>query len=379
MPKLPEHAPETPATEQDHREAVQSPSPLVEQAPNGEGALVAIDSTRPWAQWPSFTAHRHSMADVRAVRNEEQLHLWSDSAGSLGVIGPDGVRAVADLAAFPADFVQKLPMDLRGEVISNRLRQVRVDREFQIVNEGGQIKSITPGIRAMLSHAEVAQTAFNAVADAIEGEPEVKDFHLNGHLDLTIMTPMQDEITPAEGDVLRYGITFKHRYGQEIEASIFAERLVCINGAIGYTETYTWNSKQMVTRDAQLDWITQQTRRVFAATPQMTEHARTMARTQVEGDINSALDARAEAMRIPRRYWNDIHAAFEQEPGQTEWHLVNAVTRFASHTDRLSRSDRRNTIHAAGNWAGNFDIVTARMPRPVAVRSGAQIIEAVEA
>lgn len=79
-------------------------------------------------------------------------------------------------------------------------------------------------------------------------------------------------------------------------------------------------------------------------------------------------------MGLPQRYWPALLAAFDEEPGDTEWDMLNAFTRLGTHNNLGSTS--RNVQRAAGDWVGNFEMVTARLPRPMAQAVGAEILAA---
>ena len=78
-------------------------------------------------------------------------------------------------------------------------------------------------------------------------------------------------------------------------------------------------------------------------------------------------------MRLPRRFHNALLEAFHEEPGDTYWSVLNAITRLGTHGD-LPENLRHNTLQSAGEWTRRFEIVHARLPLPTAVSVGAQII-----
>ena len=97
-----------------------------------------------------------------------------------------------------------------------------------------------------------------------------------------------------------------------------------------------------------------------------------MAATQFEGDPSVVLRERASAMGLPKRYHPKLLDAFSQEDGNTEWSLLNAFTRLASHYD-LDKEVSRDLMLTAGEWVTGFDVINAKCPRPLATRLGLKI------
>lgn len=79
-------------------------------------------------------------------------------------------------------------------------------------------------------------------------------------------------------------------------------------------------------------------------------------------------------MRVPRRFDERLVTAFRQEPGRSEWHMLNAFTWLATHGG-LPEANSAAIQRAAGSWTEGFDVVTARLPRPMAMQVGAHILE----
>ncbi len=69
-----------------------------------------------------------------------------------------------------------------------------------------------------------------------------------------------------------------------------------------------------------------------------------------------------------------IAAAYDEEPGNTEWHLVNALTRVATHSADVSPNRQRLLQNIAGEFTRDFSLVDARLPNSVALRVGARIL-----
>ena len=103
--------------------------------------------------------------------------------------------------------------------------------------------------------------------------------------------------------------------------------------------------------------------------------ARAMAADEFVGDAHEILTNRARTLGVPIGLVPGVLAAFDEEPGGTEWDLMNAVTRFATHDDRVSPRQKEAFQETSGHWVDEYDRVTAKLPRRMASRIGASIIE----
>jgi hypothetical protein len=176
--------------------------------------------------------------------------------------------------------------------------------------------------------------------------------------------------------VLSLGMLVEHAYGVFLGASLYVERLSCLNGMTTTKQAFQWKmSAGAGAQRSQLDWVLVGVANALAAFDDVVEKARMMAAVSVGGDAERMLLERARAMRLPRGYDDALLAAWRVEPDQTEWGMLNAFTRFATHSDTLNDRQRASLQHTAGEWAERFDMVSARLPRPIAEAVGASIYE----
>lgn len=373
-----------------------SPIMATESDPNSLDTLLASYpelADVPWRDWQPPVVMRGILqsARVEAEANPNAVTTTETDTMSgparlvlkvdgqrIGTLDTWGSRALGLHVGFPTDFLSKLDPDLQAQVINARIGSADQREEFQFMAENDRLKTITPGWREFMAHSRVADTLYAAMREKYE-TVEVGEYHLNGQMELLLKTPREDQITPAVGDVLRHGIRITHSYGMKLEVEHYSERLFCANGAFHQIVSASWSSKAMGPAETQVMAIRAGFLDLFNKFDDTVSHSRTMAETVIGGDPRQALNERAHAMRIPRRHWNDIWEAFQVEPGNTEWNMFNALTRFATHAESVDRKTRKQVQRAAGTWADNFDMVTARLPRPIAMRAGAEIIPEVAA
>lgn len=339
-----------------------------------EKPVLTIDPTAPWAQWPDPDVLTTKIKSISVrPRGEDALELLGESGDVLGGFNARAMQQLGWAAQFPGEFVSKLTPELQARIINERV-QAQKDRDVSIIFEGGDFVNLTPGYRGVAGYRDVAQTAFNTLRRVYGDAVELSEARQgDGQMVLRLLTGIQEPVTPRRGDILQMGIQIEHNYGLGIQAALYVNRLVCTNGMTAEAREFSWRSRNEGTVEHQLAWLAVQLGEVVGAYTTIVERARIMSETPVSGDPHKALEAAATAMRFPRRMLGRLIDAYDAEPEATQWGLLNAFTRVSTHA--LGGSAQRAFQAASGQWTQDFDLVTARLPRPVALNSGAEIIE----
>lgn len=365
-------------------------------SPNGEGSLVDIDPDRPWAAWPSPEAVPSAIRNIRI--GVDRVYMPSGGArlyvqDTAGMVGYPTAAAIQDLSirvGFPADFIAKLPLDLQAAVINSRIEDCRetnmtmTRQPYMVAGETGALEqhqsyrtvtNISPGWRGILPHGAVAQTAFNILASVygIDGVSIKVARILDAGMEVRFQTNYVQHVTRKVGDVMSLGIKVNHKYGIDLAVSLYIERLICENGMTSISSAFEWKSRQLGTPASQIEWLMIGVANAIGGFDAVIEKARSMSAIVIEGDSERMLIERSRAMRLPRTFDEGLLSAWRQEPEPTEWGFLNAFTRFATHSPELNDRQRHNMQATAGKWCESFDMVNARMPRPLAEAVGASI------
>jgi hypothetical protein len=189
------------------------------------------------------------------------------------------------------------------------------------------------------------------------------------------MTAVDMPVTRRKGDILQMGVDVRQHYGETVAVALYCKRLVCLNGMMVNERAFEWTQRQTGTVDHQIAWLRTAIAGALEAYETLVARAKQMAETPIHGDPHNILREHARAMRLPERRLPALLEAFDAEPDPTSWGLLNAFTRLATHgglPQRLSRS----LMQASGQWVHDFDLVTCRLPRPMAIAVGAEITEA---
>jgi hypothetical protein len=333
----------------------------------------------PWQAWKEqvMECRLHDLEvcvdDSRSRRASALLLFARTEQNVLGCCSDAGLHALGAAVDFPPGFVLSLPPRLRADVINARIR-AHADREVGIVSEDGSFITLIPGGREPLSSAETAQAAYDAVCRHVGRVTVERADRYQNRMALVMMTPVEKSVTPRVGDILKAGLRVIQEFGHRMSVDLLAERLVCLNGMTREWAPFRWRRGNESGREKQLCWLRQGIAEALGAFDDLVVRARRMATTVVDGEAEEALLHRAAALGFPRRHHDRLRTAFREEPGDTEWHLLNAVTRVATHA-ALPNGLGRRLQATAGEWVRSFDLVTARLPRPVAMQVGAHILE----
>jgi len=339
-----------------------------------EDINVDIMPNMPWSDVTNHRVVHTSLLAIEAgVNQDNRLVLTTPEDGVVGGLTSRSAIEFGWLGVFPADFIMKLSPRLQAEVINERIQTAR-PIPLNLVIDDQNVQHFTHGSRDITSYADLAQTFYNVFAT--HDTPTIKQFQINDDgLRIVLTGQRQQMITPVVGDILQMGTSLVFAPGRNIEIALYVERLVCTNGMVSNQNVFGWSQRTATGRNHQLLWTNVATEEVFNQFGAIVDKSRQMAAIAFDGDYHTVLRERTKAMRLSDRAFPRILEAFEQEPGNTEWHLLNAITRYAAHDDTVSDNHSREIQAAAGAWAAGFDMVNARMPRPIATRVGATILE----
>ena len=356
----------------------------------GREPILEIQPNTPWSEFPKPEGVLMNIRDAVAVPNmvdsptsEEPdrkimagLRLTAKDE-DLGVFDKEALRELGRMVGFKVDFVDKLSDDptLASGIVNHMIGKYR-PQLMMFAGDGERVRDVCPGWRETTSHAEVCQQVWNTMT-SLNDTAVLKTCRIasDGHLEMIVTVDLGDgQVTPKAGDYLKAGVRVTHRYGTEINVGLYVERLICENGLTSSTTNYSWTARGAGSSQSQLDHLIAEIGVCMGKFEALKDNARKMAEAKVAGDVEQILKERMRQMAIPARYYKEVLEMFQAEPGDTEWDMLNAITRFATHYSGLSRNLREALMEGSGLWVRDFDIVSARLPRSIASRVGAEII-----
>lgn len=353
-----------------------------------------VDSAQPWSTLPELHSTRAATNELRFdvhTAGETQTLVLNHKDTRLGRVSAASLKDLSERVVFPTDFVLGLPIALQAQVLNDRLAKSK-ELPYTLIGEvapttGEQatdteplqlITHASPGTRGIVNPSYMAQTAWNIMESVYGDGIEVKDFHWNtGAMELRIKSDFVADVSRkrALNDIISLGVQLIYHPGIDIEVSLYIERLLCLNGMTGFGTAFNWKARTLAGDTNQIDFVKIGIAEAISNFDTIAGHLGDMSEQMVPGDPRQALLQRARAMGITRQNIPALQAAWEVEPDGSEFGMLNAVTRYATHNTDISRSLSRRLQATAGQWCAEFDVVNCRMPRTLAVRAGAQIIE----
>lgn len=340
---------------------------------------VKIESSHEWDEWNDPKVIQSDIHAISTSINEKNRLIMKvrDGEGKeeeFGTISQNALKEISARIGFPTEFIQKLSPELQPIVINDRIKSAKKQNFTFFADEDNRIIGSSPGLREILPHREIAQITHDTLVNSGEIESVSVDFieRIEGEMNLRFMTPLETPITPRKGDILQMGLNVDNSFGTHLSVSLFTKRLVCTNGMMNAQNEYSWHSNENKTRESQIEWLQDAVIRAITQYDVLVARSARMAEMKFEGDSTAALYQRARAMKIPGRYIPLILEAFNMEPGNTEWHIVNAITRFATHS--AEKSLRERLQREAGRMVESFRMATARLPHYMALQGGFQIL-----
>lgn len=330
----------------------------------------------PWEAWPTVDPVKVSMADLAVGTFEDGTLAMQAGSDATGVLHERAVRDLGNYVGFPADFVLKLPGELAAPVIQHRITKHAEAKRHDVVAmlEGDRFINLFPGWREVLPYSQTAEQSLQLLLGVYE-DVDLEHAHADGNgMHLRFLLPVEERITVKVGDVLRAGVAIWQSYGGSIEVALQTTRLICLNRATTEHREFSWTQRSAGSMEHQARWLKQGIADALGAFDTVVERARVMADTPIDGDPREVLAESARAMQLPKRHLASLLEAYEAEPDATQWGIANAFTRLGTHALPAAGLGRR-VLRATGEWTENFELCTARLPRPIAMRAGAQILD----
>lgn len=332
---------------------------------------------------PSFEAVLDRIGDTAIDFFEAGLHELQYAGGTGFKVGTDRYEfspaawgTACGYLAIPSDLLAQLGQGLGGLVVKclhGAGRQARTaPAELRLAYDSeGKIVSVSPTKLACLFNREVIAAIQDVWPSHISSEMlSVADLHLSEtEFELTCYT---DQLTtePRPGDVLCGGITIRHsQVGTSPTVVLsYVQRLVCSNGmtqrvCLQGRPSRTKRCKAENSSSRMLDAIRQQVRCAWDQLDERLEGMKKLLDHRLDGDeLPEGLRRR---WSINRRVAAEIARALESdELGRTftEYDLVNALSRVATHSAGLVSRYRRHLSLAAG-MSGPSSTAAKRAPR----------------
>lgn len=320
-----------------------------------------------------------------AIMKTNELVITGDNDGYMCIennrISPSCMMDISKMIGYPHTFVMSMPMNIRLQIIAECIERFRNDRDRQVqfVARGKRIVSFCNGRRPILNDIDILAQCFEFLYDAFGDRIKIDHIDIGDELLVRFVTPFAGRVTPAEGDVLQAYVEVRYSFSGGLSVSLFVKRLICTNGMTANEKLFSWRSGD-ISQSEQLEWLAVTCGEVLGTFPDLIERAKIMSSTLVRqgADVDvmrTALMARLTAMEIPRKYHETVYNNWLEEPGNTEWDMLNAVTRAGTHSPDIPDNVKSTLCRSGGQWVASFNFTNARLSLPLAKSIGAEILD----
>jgi hypothetical protein len=241
-----------------------------------------------------------------------------------------------------------------GLIAPNASKQIRV-----AYNTEGRVVSITPANLVYITNNEIISIINQASPPNIISQTlSAKLLLTETEFELTCYTH-QLSTEPSVGDTLYGGISIRHSQTGEAPTVIlgYIHRLVCTNGmtqrvCLGGKPARTKRCKAKNSKEPVLEALREQIKHAWAQLEKRLEGIKEL--TKHKFDVDQLPEGLRRKWSINREIAAEIARAFENDEldrTYTEYDLVNALSRVATHSRRLAPRYQRHLSLAAGMFA----------------------------
>lgn len=327
-------------------------------------------ASEPNAKTPSLQG---ALAQIRATRIDSfdaDLREFQYAGGHCVKVGmdthelaPDAWRTFCRYFDLPADLLPQLKAHLGGLVLkcvkaADRRGRDAPEEVRLSCGDGGRVLALTPATLASPSNEEAVAVIGEAIPRHILSETLCARLSLTPTAFELDLYTSQRPVEPRPGDIVYGGVSIRHSQAGCSPTVVlgYIHRLVCTNGM---TQRVCLAGKPARTKRSSA----QSSQPVLDAMREQIKGALDQLESRLEG-IQRLTEQRMDVGELPealRRRWSinralaaEIAAALgSDELGRTytEYDLVNALSRVATHNSQLAARYRRHFALAAGMFA----------------------------
>ncbi|MFC1635088.1 hypothetical protein ACFL5Z_09620 [Planctomycetota bacterium] len=279
-------------------------------------------------------------------------------------LASDAWRTLCRYSNVPHDLLPQLGRGLGQLVLrclnANGRRAKGVPEEFRLsCDDKGQILTIAPSHLVRLTNPEITQIIEEIMpADIISETLYAKSHLTQTAFELNIYTE-QLSVEPRKGDILYGGVSIRHSQAGIFPTVVlgYIHRLICTNGmtqriCLAGKPARTKRSKAQNSKEPVVNAIREQIQHAFVQLEDRLRGIKELTKHRL--DISDLPESLRRRWSINKRVAAEIAVALNNdELGRTytEYDLVNALSRVATHSRQLAQRYQRHLSLAAGMFA----------------------------
>ncbi|MEZ5993597.1 MAG: DUF932 domain-containing protein [Planctomycetota bacterium] len=262
---------------------------------------------------------------------------------------------IAAKLQIPAHYLRRCDPELRSRNVNRWLREA--DRDMLLRLEAGEVRAVLSDSYRTINHVDILGWLESRLGENVAVRYELTE----GYLDLQLIGDHEDSLPQARRDALHRGLHLRNsEVGlARVNISALVYRTICLNGLVmgagrwAYTRRHVGNAE-----------IADQVREAFDRAIDLSGQAATaFAGTrgiQVAEPVK-ALERIATRYELAEVEHAAVNRAYDVEPGDTLYDVINALTRAGNDTALAIDSrhklqtlgGRLTDLSATGRWIDN--------------------------
>ncbi len=262
---------------------------------------------------------------------------------------------IAAKLQIPAHYLRRCDPELRSRNVNRWLRDA--DRDVMLRLEGSEVRAVLSGSYRVINHVDILGWLESRLGEETPVRYELTD----GYLDLQVIGRSEDGLSNARKDVLHRGLHLRNsEVGlARVNISALVYRTICLNGLVMGAGRWAYQRRHVGKAE-----IADQVREAFDRALDLSGQAATAfagTRGIQVAEPEKALDRIVGRYELGEDEGVAIRSAYQQEPGQTLYNVINALTR-AGNDNALALESRHKLqtlggrltdLSAAGRWIDN--------------------------
>lgn len=332
-------------------------------APAGTGRSFARLNAVPENRIADLRSTLHSLKEQQrdVVVNTRELAM-APNDGALMVGGSERYNLrehafgqIASKLQIPAPYLRRCDPELRSRNVNRWLREE--DRDVLLRLEGGEVRAVLSGSYRQINHLDI----LGWLESRMGADTQVR-YELNeAYLDLQVIGEAETGLPNARRDSLHRGLHLRNsEVGlARVNISALVYRTICLNGLVMGSGRWAYQRRHVGKAE-----IADQVREAFDRAIELSGQAATAfagTRGIQVNEPEKALERVITRYELVEEEGAAVNRAYQVEPGQTLYNVINALTR-AGNDNALALESRHKLqtlggrltdLSATGRWIDN--------------------------
>jgi hypothetical protein len=320
----------------------------VDSADGVQNRILGQLNARPETRLDELREHLNTLKTRQrdVVTNTRELAMTPDN-GALMVGGSERYNLrdhafgqVASKLQIPAHYLRRCDPELRSRNVNRWLREE--DRDLMLRIEGNEVRAVLSRSYRTINHTDI----LGWLESRLGSDTAVRFELTEGYLDVQVVGRHETGLPNADRDALHRGLHLRNsEVGlARVQVSAMVYRTICLNGLVMGNGRWAYQRRHVGRAE-----IADQVREAFDRAIDLSGQAATAfagTRGIMVSQPEQALERVAQRYELAEPESEAVHNAYRREPGETLFHVINALTRAGN--DNALPVDSRHKLQSLG-------------------------------